>query len=41
VGAGVGVADGAGEVAGVADLEEGEAGVLFVVGAEAAVVGAL
>ena len=40
VGAGLRVADGAGEVAGVADLEEGEAGVLLVVGAEAAVVGA-
>jgi len=38
--AGVGVADGAFEVAVVGDLEEREAGVLFVVGAEAAVVGA-
>jgi len=40
LGAAGGVADGAAEVAVVADLDEGEAGVLFVVGAEAAVVGA-
>ena len=40
MGAGLGVADGAGEIAVVGDFEEGEAGVLFVVGAEAAVVGA-
>src|SRR6202035_1769143 len=40
VGAGLRVADGAGEVAGIVDLEEREAGVLLVVGTEAAVVGA-
>ena len=40
VGAGLRVADGAGEIAGVADFDEREAGVLLVVGAEAAVVGA-
>ncbi len=40
VGAGLRVADGAGEIAGVVDFEEREAGVLLVVGAEAAVVGA-
>ena len=40
VGAAVGVADGAAQVAVVGDFDEGEAGVLFVVGAEAAVVGA-
>ena len=34
------VADGAGEVAVVGDFEEREAGVLLVIGAEAAVVGA-
>jgi hypothetical protein len=39
-GAAGGVADGAAEVAIVADLDKGEAGVLLVVGAEAAVVGA-
>src|SRR5271163_5125641 len=39
-GAAGGVADGAAEVAVVADLDQGEAGMLFVVGAEAAVVGA-
>jgi hypothetical protein len=40
MGATGGVADGAGEVAVVGDFEEGEAGVLLMVGAEAAVVGA-
>ncbi len=40
LGAAGGVADGAAQVAVVADLDEGEAGVLLVVGAEAAVVGA-
>jgi len=40
LGAAGGVADGAAEVAVVADLDEGKAGVLFVVSAEAAVVGA-
>jgi hypothetical protein len=35
-----GVANGAAEVAIVADLDEGEAGMLFVVGAEATIVGA-
>jgi hypothetical protein len=40
LGAAGGVADGAAEVAVVTDLDEGEAGMLFVVGAEAAVVGA-
>lgn len=39
-GAAFGVAGGAGEVAAVGDLNHGEAGVLLVVGAEAAVVGA-
>jgi hypothetical protein len=40
VGATGGVADGTAQVAVVTDFYEGEAGVLFVVGAEAAVVGA-
>lgn len=40
LGRGLGVADGAGEIAGVGDLEERKAGVLLVVGAEAAVIGA-
>ena len=40
LGAAGGVADGAAQVAVVADLDEREAGVLLVVGAEAAVVGA-
>ena len=40
LGAAGGVADGTAQVAVVADLDEGEAGVLLVVGAEAAIVGA-
>jgi len=39
MGSGLRVADGAGEIAGVADFEQRQAGVLFVVGAESAVVG--
>jgi len=37
--AAAGVADGTGEIAGVADFDEGETTVLLVVGAEAAIVG--
>ena len=40
VGSGLRVADGTGKIAGVADFQERQAGVLLVVGAEAAVVGA-
>ena len=40
LGAAVGVADGAAQIAGVGDLDEGQAGVLLVIGAESAVVGA-
>jgi len=40
LGAAGGIADGTAEIAVVADLDEGEAGVLLVVGAEAAIIGA-